>query len=671
MVKLLALKAINFKKLNLDSLKFPDGILLIVGENEAGKSTILEAILYALFRRVVKPFKVPKIDRIINFNANKALVELDFQVREKKYRVTREISRRKSSAKLYELKPTGETTPIASTPEAVDKEIKEILGNVTYDEFVSSNIVIQKDLERVLELSKGDRERIINVFLNIESFDKAKDKLNEKRRSIEGTMASKGDLEYEKEKLKQLEFELKNFKEMRKNIESIEAELKNLKKKFPEVEETREAFIEKYKLLKDYKEKLEKIESINNQIKILDAEIKSSLGIIKDKETILKEIDNERKELERLRNELSKEGMLINEPEEVFKQILNERKKGMMVLIFSILAIFLSIVIMSSLFGSLASVLLLLLLIPLSYWRKQSKKFGEGSRLSKLARDYSSQFERVNRSIPRKKGLIDDLTDLHKKVESKNLEIDRLREDSSKIVLPKLPENLTFSKDAYEEIERRKDEAIEEYEKTKTKLEMLENEHEKIRDYLAENEDIPKKFEEQKKRVRDLERELKIIKRAIEIIDDVETNLRGKVHPSIERYMERLLPLMTNGRYRSVQLDESYNLKVFDSDAGEFLEKDIYSGGTVDQFLLAMRIAFALSLLPEVKGIYPQFLFLDEPLSSSDEERREAIINLLDAELTKSFPQIIIISHLPELIERLPNYVRLRDGRIIESSIGC
>jgi len=31
-----------------------------------------------------------------------------------------------------------------------------------------------------------------------------------------------------------------------------------------------------------------------------------------------------------------------------------------------------------------------------------------------------------------------------------------------------------------------------------------------------------------------------------------------------------------------------------------------------------MRLAFALALLPEVKGMHPEFMFLDEPLGSSE-----------------------------------------------------
>jgi len=149
-------------------------------------------------------------------------------------------------------------------------------------------------------------------------------------------------------------------------------------------------------------------------------------------------------------------------------------------------------------------------------------------------------------------------------------------------------------------------------------------------------------------------------------VEKTAENLRGRVRPGVEHYMGLILPAITNGRYRAVQLDEDYSLKVWDPDAGEFKVKEVFSGGTEDQFLLAMRLAFALALIPEAKGVYPEFLFLDEPLASSDEDRREGILQLLNTELSARFKQIFLISHVAGLEAEVQNVIRMEDGRIIE-----
>jgi len=88
--------------------------------------------------------------------------------------------------------------------------------------------------------------------------------------------------------------------------------------------------------------------------------------------------------------------------------------------------------------------------------------------------------------------------------------------------------------------------------------------------------------------------------------------------------------------------------------------------GSEDQLLLVMRLAFALALTPEARGTRPEFLFLDEPLVSSDEIRRDEIMQLLKTELAQYFNQIILVSHVQGLEQDVDHIVRLEAGRIAE-----
>jgi exonuclease SbcC len=78
-----------------------------------------------------------------------------------------------------------------------------------------------------------------------------------------------------------------------------------------------------------------------------------------------------------------------------------------------------------------------------------------------------------------------------------------------------------------------------------------------------------------------------------------------------------------------------------------------------------MRISFALALLPEVKGQKPEFVFLDEPLGSSDEVRRAGIIEYLADDLSRKFKQIFVISHVGGLEEHAQNVIALEDGVVV------
>ena len=62
---------------------------LIIGQNGAGKSTILDALCFGLFG---KPFrKINKPQLLNSINARDALVEIEFNVGQKRYKVVRGI----------------------------------------------------------------------------------------------------------------------------------------------------------------------------------------------------------------------------------------------------------------------------------------------------------------------------------------------------------------------------------------------------------------------------------------------------------------------------------------------------------------------------------------------------------------------------------------------------
>ena len=97
------LKLVNFKSHENTIIDFEKGISVIVGENGAGKSTILEAISFALF----KQHTAKKIDDLVRNNADSMTVELEFNSNNREYKIVRnKKSMLKSSIykKIYNFK---------------------------------------------------------------------------------------------------------------------------------------------------------------------------------------------------------------------------------------------------------------------------------------------------------------------------------------------------------------------------------------------------------------------------------------------------------------------------------------------------------------------------------------------------------------------------------------
>ncbi len=158
--------------------------------------------------------------------------------------------------------------------------------------------------------------------------------------------------------------------------------------------------------------------------------------------------------------------------------------------------------------------------------------------------------------------------------------------------------------------------------------------------------------EECQKAYDNLAREQRQRRLAAEMADEVFRRIVQRVLPETEMHMRALLPDLTDGRYRDVTLlggDENsadLRIRVWDEQAGRYVGKHLFSGGTRDQCSLALRLAFALATLPKELGAMPGFIFLDEPLSSFDDRRSQALVDVLTrGPIAKQFPQVFLISH--------------------------
>lgn len=163
-------------------------------------------------------------------------------------------------------------------------------------------------------------------------------------------------------------------------------------------------------------------------------------------------------------------------------------------------------------------------------------------------------------------------------------------------------------------------------------------------------------------------------KYATEIVARARRRIVQKILPATMEYMRRILPQLTRDRYHDAELDaESFKIKVWDERAGQsgaWKEKNIFSGGTKDQFSLALRLAFALATLPQERGASPGFIFLDEPLGSFDQERANALLYLLtEGEVGRAFDQIFLISHVPVQESKFTHRIRLESGALVEQTL--
>lgn len=184
---------------------------------------------------------------------------------------------------------------------------------------------------------------------------------------------------------------------------------------------------------------------------------------------------------------------------------------------------------------------------------------------------------------------------------------------------------------------------------------------------IGKTEALSKEYPQLKEKSEDDEFQIEAMKRAILLLDATRDGIMGGVKQDVEKNMMQFLPTLTDNRYNRAQIDETnYRINVYDREAKKWRGKGVFSGATQDQFSLALRLAFAISTIPQSRGARPGFIFLDEPLSGFDAQRRDGFMRLLREELSQHFHQIIVVSHIEELKEEFPYHVNLDEGRIVQ-----
>ena len=772
-LRLVSLQAQNFKKLKLAKpLQLSEGIILITGLNESGKSTILDAVLYALFGRVIRPSKMPSNDDIISYGNGEAQVRLEFDIGENRYRVVREVHKtRPNRATLVEVKSNGTTKALANSVKDVTAEIERLLGGITYDEIVASSVVAQKDLERLIKQRLDDRRKVINVFLNLESFNKVQDQLDNERNGIEGTSRTPGHLTVERQRFETLNEQLNEYKETSEQLGNIETKVAKLKK---DQQHQEKRFVETdtlYKTLNEYGEAVKQRDSLQREIEdksLLTNNLQQQLASVDTQRSELGRAEAEVKKygdlaeaekaitrasevLERVRGAELQKAQLEDREQKLQSQIAETNKRVTIVdesgLVSSrprriwsyliataafgagaILSFILSFAALTIVLGSLAVVSLLLLtrqIVSLSQQAEASKQQQErlagtqlvaswNNELEEMKRDRdaaaatirqgSSQILQVLDSIPSYSSYLQGLTDpkevveqassiynqdkqslsavteranmlqkrlgeepeLKRRLAQAQLDIAMVEKKLKSTLLPPLPGGVEFSLELLDEASQMRDSLNESVSRVKTQIEESMTRIIELKQFLEENNGLEEQVDEQKRKVLLLQKQLAVVKYSIKGLEQTSESLRNRVKPQVERYMSQILPVITSGRYKAVQLEDDYTVRVFDPEAGEFRPKEVFSGGTEDQLLLAMRLAFALALIPQAKGRNPEFLFLDEPLGSSDKVRREGILELMHKELSQNFKQIFLISHVGDLEVEADTVIEMENGAVRE-----
>ena len=151
-------------------IEFADlSLFAICGPTGSGKSTILDAVVYALYGRTPRLGSRGLTD-LINPSADTLQVTFDFEVRDSFYRIMRVLSSRRSGTELR-LYHQDEDANWKQLPEVSAKEVNYKLVSVVgleYSDFVRAVLLPQGDFDSFLKGQPKERRALLIKLLNLE-----------------------------------------------------------------------------------------------------------------------------------------------------------------------------------------------------------------------------------------------------------------------------------------------------------------------------------------------------------------------------------------------------------------------------------------------------------------------------------------------------------------------
>src|SRR6266851_3289941 len=173
-MQLLRLRLVNFRQHADTELEFGPGITGIIGPNGSGKTSILEAIAWALYGVQAVRGDKDSIRRLGAKGRAGVEVDLEFRLGAHEYRVKRGLS----TAVLHQ---DGQV--IANSLKAVTDKLERTLG-MTHEEFFNTYFTGQKELAVMAALGKTERAAFLSRVLGYERLREAQERVREVRNAV-------------------------------------------------------------------------------------------------------------------------------------------------------------------------------------------------------------------------------------------------------------------------------------------------------------------------------------------------------------------------------------------------------------------------------------------------------------------------------------------------------
>ena len=241
---------------------------IIIGSNGAGKSTILDALTFALFGRGFR--KINKSSLVNSINEKDCLVELEFKIGKNEYLVRRGIK-----PNVFEILTNGKLTDQDHTVAIQQKNFEQNVLRMSYKSFTQVVVLGSSTFVPFMRLPTIQRREIIEDILDIQIFSVMNDLLKDKVRENRDELSKlEGQLDVQKQSIDlqknyMLELEKKTASEIerkKEKIQELSSQENDSIKKIDETSEVLEVLQKQMEELSNVSGKLKKLYSFRTKV---------------------------------------------------------------------------------------------------------------------------------------------------------------------------------------------------------------------------------------------------------------------------------------------------------------------------------------------------------------------------------------------------------------------
>ena len=154
---------------------------LIIGENGAGKSTVLDALCFALFG---KPFRTISKSQLVNtVNAMETVVEIEFSIASRKYKIVRGIK-----PNIFEIWQNNKMLNQEANSRDYQKILEQQILKLNYRSFTQVVILGSSTFVPFMQLKARFRREVVEDLLDIKIFSMMNMLLKQRLKDLVGEL---------------------------------------------------------------------------------------------------------------------------------------------------------------------------------------------------------------------------------------------------------------------------------------------------------------------------------------------------------------------------------------------------------------------------------------------------------------------------------------------------